>query len=53
MNSSPSAAAAALGRAIADGRLEKRYLAVCAGRPDAPDGEMRDLLYHDTSKNKT
>ena len=48
-----SAAAAALSTAIAQGKLEKSYLAVCAGCPDAPGGEMRDLLYHDAAKNKT
>ncbi len=47
------AAAAALGRAIAGGAFQKEYLAVCAGCPEAPVGEMRDLLYHDASKNKT
>ena len=46
-------AAAALSRAVADGRLDKRYLAVCAGRPEADAGEYRDLLYHDAGKNKT
>lgn len=47
------AAAAALGSAIAGGAFQKEYLAICAGCPDAPDGEMRDLLYHDAAKNKT
>ena len=45
--------AAALSKAISDGKLDKRYLAVCAGRPEADAGEMRDLLFHDASKNKT
>lgn len=45
-------AAASLSSQIADGRLEKRYLAVCRG--DAPErGEMRDLLYHDAKTNKS
>ncbi len=47
------AAAAALSSAIAGGAFQKEYLAICAGCPDAPDGEMRDLLYHDAAKNKT
>ncbi len=46
------AAAAALSRQIAEGAMEKEYLAVCCG--DAPErGEMRDLLYHDAAKNKS
>ena len=46
-------AAAKLGSAIAGGRLEKEYLAVCAGRPPEARGEMRDLLFHDAQRNKT
>ena len=48
-----SAAAAALGKAVTAGALEKEYLAVCEGAPMLPAGEMRDLLYHDASKNKS
>ena len=45
-------AAASLSQQIAEGRFEKRYLAVCRG--DAPErGEMRDLLYHDAKTNKS
>lgn len=45
-------AAASLSGQIAEGHLEKRYLAVCRG--DAPQqGEMRDLLYHDAKTNKS
>ena len=46
-------AAAVLSREIADGLLEKEYLAVCAGRPSPESGELRDLLFHDAGKNKT
>lgn len=46
-------AAAALTRAIMEGRMEKRYLAVCAGRPEPGAGEMRDLLFRDAEKNKS
>ncbi len=46
------AAAAALSRAIEAGSMEKTYLAVCAGCPP-PEGELRDLLYHDSGKNKS
>lgn len=45
-------AAAALSRQIAEGGMDKRYLAVCCG--EAPEaGELRDLLYHDAAKNKS
>ncbi len=45
-------AAAALSSRFAGGQSGKRYLAVCQG--DAPDaGEMRDLLFHDASRNKS
>ena len=47
------AAAAALSRSVADGTMKKEYLAVCEGRPDPAEGEMRDLLYHDANKNKS
>ena len=46
-------AAAALSRAIAEGRVEKRYLAVCAGCPEPSEGVMRDLLFKDARKNKS
>ena len=46
-------AAAKLSRAIAEGRLEKDYLAVCAGRPEPEAGELRDLLFKDAAKNKS
>ena len=46
-------ATAALGNAISENRLEKVYLAVCAGHPSEERGEMRDLLFHDAQRNKT
>lgn len=46
-------AAAALSASVADGRLEKVYLALVHGAPDAPRGTYRDLLYKDARKNKT
>jgi 23S rRNA pseudouridine1911/1915/1917 synthase len=48
-----SEAAAALGKAITAGTVEKEYLAICEGRPNPPAGVMRDLLYHDPAKNKS
>lgn len=46
-------AAAALSRAIAEGRFEKTYLAVCSGIPEPEAGEMRDLLFRDARNNKS
>ena len=48
-----AAAATALSRAVAENAVEKTYLAVCEGVPDPTQGAMRELLYHDASKNKT
>jgi 23S rRNA pseudouridine1911/1915/1917 synthase len=45
-------AAAGLSAAIAAGKLQKEYLAVVAGLPEA-SGELRDLLYRDAAKNKS
>lgn len=33
--------------------VEKEYLAVAEGRIDPPSGEMRDLLFKDSAKNKS
>lgn len=46
-------AAAGLSALISKRALEKHYLAVISGRPEAPEGSMRDLLYHDVAKNKS
>ena len=46
-------AAAALSRQIQRGAWEKTYLAVVEGTPEAPEGELVDLLYHDQRRNKT
>ncbi len=45
-------AAAALSASIAEGGMEKEYLAMVQGTPP-PSGEMRDLLYHDPRRNKS
>lgn len=45
--------AAALSREIAAGGMEKTYLAVCAGAPEPPEGELRDLLFRDSRANKS
>ncbi len=38
---------------IARREMEKDYLAVLRGRPDAPEGILEDLLFHDSRCNKT
>lgn len=48
-----SAAAAALSAAIAEGRLQKEYLAVLCGTPAEPEGELRDLLFYDRRRGKS
>ena len=48
-----AAAAAALSAAIAEGRVEKTYLAAVGGVPEPPEGEMRDLLFRDSAKNRS
>ena len=44
--------AAALSRMIAEGRMEKTYLAVAEGAPEAPSGRWTDLLYWDRKSRK-
>ena len=38
---------------VQSGDYKKTYLAVIHGVPDASEGELRDLLYHDKQKNKS
>lgn len=45
-------AAASLSSQIAAGKLEKDYLAVVHGQPEA-QGVMKDLLFHDAARNKS
>ena len=45
-------AAAAISKAIEEGRMHKEYLAVIEGETP-PDGTLRDLLYRDAAKNKS
>ena len=42
-----------LSEAVAARDTEKEYLAIVHGCPEASEGEMRDLLYRDPSKNKS
>ena len=45
-------AAAAISKAIEEGRMQKEYLAVAEG--EAPlEGTLRDLLYRDAARNKS
>ena len=46
-------AAAALSACVAADGMKKEYLAVAQGVPDETKGSMRDLLYHDASRNKS
>ena len=46
-------AAAALSRSLGKGRFEKTYLALCAGTPEPAEGEMRDLLFRDSRRNRS
>lgn len=46
-------AAARLSVQIADGTMKKTYLAVVKGVPENPEGIFEDLLFKDSSKNKS
>ena len=46
-------AAAKLSQAMAEGTLQKEYLAMLGARPKDDSGELFDLLFHDRFKNKT
>ena len=47
------AMAAKLSQAMAEGTLQKEYLAMLGARPKDDSGELFDLLFHDRFKNKT
>ena len=46
-------AAAKLSQAIAEHRFRKEYIALVHGCPAQADGELRDLLFKDSRKNKS
>ena len=48
-----AACAAHLSRQMTEGGFNKRYMAVLCGVPEAREGTLEDLLYHDRQKNKT
>lgn len=45
-------AAAALSRAVREGRMEKEYFALVSGVPAEKAGRMADLLFHDARSNR-
>ena len=45
--------AAFYGKAIQENRVHKEYLALLNGVPEAVEGRLEDLLYHDPRRNKT
>lgn len=47
------AAARELSTQASDGRMKKEYLAVTLGIPETKSGICEDLLFHDSSKNKS
>ncbi len=48
-----SKTAALLSKQITDGTFKKKYLAVITGSPEKKSGVLKDLLFKDSSKNKT
>ena len=46
-------AAGKLSALVSGGRLEKTYLAVISGCPEEKEGRFKDLLFKDSSKNKS
>ena len=46
-------AATELSRQVQEKALQKAYLAVCSGSPTPGTGEMRDLLFKDSVKQKS
>lgn len=45
--------AAFYSKAIQEDRMVKEYLALLTGVPEAAEGRLEDLLYHDPRRNKT
>lgn len=42
-----------LGKLVSENKMQKRYLAVLCGEPEDKEGILKDLLFKDSSKNKT
>ncbi len=45
--------AALLSKIVSEGNMQKTYLAVIHGKPEEEKGVLRDLLFKDSSKNKS
>ena len=45
--------ASLLGKTLSDNRMQKRYLAVICGNPQESEATLTDLLFKDSSKNKS
>lgn len=48
-----AASASELSRQVREDAFQKEYLAVIHGRPDRPEGTLRDLLYRDKARRMT
>lgn len=48
-----AASASELSRQVRENAFQKEYLAVIHGRPDRPEGTLRDLLYRDKARRMT
>ena len=48
-----SRSAASLSAQIADGRMEKEYIAELCGAPEAEQGTLRDMLFYDRKRGKS
>ncbi len=47
------ASAAALSKVVQENKLQKEYLALLPDMPEASEGELEDILFHDRMKNRT
>ncbi len=45
--------AASLSKIVSEGNMQKTYLAIIHGKPEAEKGVLEDLLFKDSSKNKS
>ena len=45
--------ASLLGKTLSENRMQKRYLAVICGNPQESEATLTDLLFKDSSKNKS
>ncbi len=48
-----SKTAALLSKQVSDGNFKKSYIAVVSGKPEEKNGTFEDLLFKDSSKNKS